>query len=230
VLTLPKQAIYLRKLPATPGVSRSSRAPPRSTRLRRHRPRRAVTLSCGNSALREAVRDGLLTQPGRRGHIRVSRRIAACYLRLKVMWGGPLMYRGQYLNTYTGGPDQSLRRVVARADSRVQRLLMELDTGERREMLPVGSDLAVGLTFFAALLPWAICPVSLDGLGGESWVLSAERVLPSGLNATEYTKSLSVVSGLPICLWVATFHKRTVPSALPLARVLPSGLNPTEKT
>lgn len=89
--------------------------------------------------------------------------------------GGPPLYRGQYLNTYTGGHDQGLQRVVVRADSRVQRLLMELDTGERHELLPVGSDPVVGLTFFAALLPWAICPVSLEGLDGEGRVLSAER-------------------------------------------------------
>jgi hypothetical protein len=87
--------------------------------------------------------------------------------------GGPPLYPGQYLNAYTGGHDQGLRRVVVRSDSRVRRLLMELDTGERRQLSPVATDPAVGLTFFVALLPWAVCPVTLEGLDAEGRVLSA---------------------------------------------------------
>ena len=90
--------------------------------------------------------------------------------------GGPPLYPGQYLNTYTGGHDEGLRRVVVRSDSRVQRLLMDLDTGERRELLPVGTDPAAGLTFFTALLPWAVCPVSLEGLDRGGRVLYGERL------------------------------------------------------
>jgi len=87
--------------------------------------------------------------------------------------GGPPLYPGEYLNTYTGGHDQGLRRVVVRSDSRVRRLIMELDTGERRELLPVANDPAAGLAFFVALLPWAVSPVLLEGLDGEGQVLSA---------------------------------------------------------
>ena len=63
--------------------------------------------------------------------------------------------------------------MVVRSDSRVHRLLMELDTGEKRELLPVATDPAAGLMFFVALLPWAVWPVTLEGLDGEGRVLSA---------------------------------------------------------
>src|SRR6266699_354565 len=57
------------------------------------------------------------------------------------------------------------------------------------------------------------------------------RVLPSGLNATEYTAIAPTVSDAPpTCSLVATFHSRAVPSAPPVARVVPSGLNATEYT
>jgi hypothetical protein len=95
--------------------------------------------------------------------------------------GGPPVYPGQYLNTYTGGHDKGLRRVIVRADSRVHRLLMELDTGEQRELSPVATDPAVGLTFFVALLSWEVCPMSLEALDGEGNVLSAftPRTIPA---------------------------------------------------
>jgi hypothetical protein len=95
--------------------------------------------------------------------------------------GGPPLYPGQYLNTYTGGHDQGLRRVVVRSDPRVHRLLMELDTGEQRELSPVATEPAVGLRFFVALLPWAVYPVRLDGLDAEGNVVSAftPRIIPS---------------------------------------------------
>jgi hypothetical protein len=85
--------------------------------------------------------------------------------------GGPPLYPGQYLNTYTGGQDQGLRRVLVRSDPRIRRLRMELDNGEQRELSPVATDPAVGLAFFVALLPWAVCPVRLEGLDSEGNVL-----------------------------------------------------------
>jgi hypothetical protein len=87
--------------------------------------------------------------------------------------GGPPLNPGQYLNTYTGGSDRGLRRVIVRSDSHVRRLRMELDTGERRELPPVATDPAADLTFFVALLPWAVCPVKLEALDTEGRVLSA---------------------------------------------------------
>jgi hypothetical protein len=87
--------------------------------------------------------------------------------------GGPSLDPGQYLNMYTGGDDQGLRRVIVRADSRVRRLVMELDTGERSVLAPVATDSVAGLAFFVALLPWAVCPVRLEALDNKGNVLSA---------------------------------------------------------
>jgi hypothetical protein len=94
--------------------------------------------------------------------------------------GGPPLDPGQYLNMYTGGDDQGLRRVIVRADSRVHRLVMELDTGERRVLAPVATDPAAGLAFFVALLSWAVCPVRLEALDNDGHVLSAPtlRTIP----------------------------------------------------
>lgn len=89
--------------------------------------------------------------------------------------GGPLLHCGQYLNIYTGGSAEGLRRVIVRAHSQVQRLRMELDTGERRELPPVATDSTVELTFFVALLPWAVSPVTLEGLDGDGRVLASFR-------------------------------------------------------
>lgn len=89
--------------------------------------------------------------------------------------GGPPLYPGQHLNTYTGGNDRGLRRVIVRADPTVQRLLMELDTGEHQELEPVGADQQFGVVFFAALLPWASCPVSLKGLDDQGHALTEDR-------------------------------------------------------
>ena len=95
--------------------------------------------------------------------------------------GGPPLYPGEYLNTYTGGSDQGLRRVIVRCDSQIRRLRMELDTGERRELPPVATDPTADLTFFVALLPWATWPVTLEALDSEGHVLStsAPRNVPA---------------------------------------------------
>jgi hypothetical protein len=90
--------------------------------------------------------------------------------------GGPPLQPGQYLNTYTGGSDQGLRRVIVRCDSQVHRLRMELDPAEWRELAPVATDPTTGLTFFIALLPWAVCPLTLEALDREGHVLSASAL------------------------------------------------------
>jgi hypothetical protein len=87
--------------------------------------------------------------------------------------GGPPLDHGRYLNMYTGGSDQGLQRVIVRSDSRIRRLRMELDTGERRMLPPVATDPAAGLAFFVALLPWSVRPVALDALDGDGQVVSS---------------------------------------------------------
>ncbi len=90
--------------------------------------------------------------------------------------GGPLLHSGQYLNIYTGGSDEGLRRLIVRSDSQVQRLRVELDTGERLELRPVATDSTTELTFFVALLPWAVCPLTVEGLDHDGHVLAASRL------------------------------------------------------
>jgi uncharacterized membrane protein len=85
--------------------------------------------------------------------------------------GGPPLYPGRSLNAYTGGDDQGLRRILVRADPHVRSLRMELASGEVRELQPVGSDPACGLTFFAALLPSTVSVTSLTGLDADGQTL-----------------------------------------------------------
>jgi hypothetical protein len=79
--------------------------------------------------------------------------------------GGPPLYPGSLLSTYTGAADQGLQRLLVRAGHSIQRLHLELSTGESRDLLPVGTDDAVGLTFFATLLPRTVTVTQLSGLG-----------------------------------------------------------------
>jgi hypothetical protein len=79
--------------------------------------------------------------------------------------GGPPLYPGFLLNTYTGSADQGLQRLLVRTGRGIQRLRLELSTGESRDLLPAGADDTVGLTFFAALLPRSVTVTQLTGLG-----------------------------------------------------------------
>ena len=85
--------------------------------------------------------------------------------------GGPPLYGGQILNTYTGGDDRGLRRVLARTSPKVRWLRLELASGEVRELAPVGADPAQGLNFFAALLPWTVSLAALTALDADRHVL-----------------------------------------------------------
>jgi hypothetical protein len=67
--------------------------------------------------------------------------------------GGPLLYPGSLLNTYTGGDDRGLLRLIVRADPRVAQLRLTLATGEHLELTAVATDPDLGVSFFAALLP-----------------------------------------------------------------------------
>jgi hypothetical protein len=79
--------------------------------------------------------------------------------------GGPPLDPGSLLNTYTGMADQGLQRLLVRASPSIAGLHLELSSGESRDLLPAGTDDAVGLTFFAALLPRTVTIAQLSGLG-----------------------------------------------------------------
>jgi hypothetical protein len=73
------------------------------------------------------------------------------------------------MNTYTGGADGGLRRVVVRADPRVAWVRVQLASGERIKLPPLATRPDVGVSFFAALLPQTAGLVSVTALdtGGE---------------------------------------------------------------
>jgi hypothetical protein len=90
--------------------------------------------------------------------------------------GGPPLYPGSQLSTYTGMADRGLQRLLVRAGRSIERLRLELSTGEDRDLRPAGTDDAVGLTFFATLLPRNVTVTQLTGLGPGGQVV--EEVLP----------------------------------------------------
>jgi hypothetical protein len=67
--------------------------------------------------------------------------------------GGSALYAGQLLNVYTGWADDGPLRLIVRADPRVWRLRVQLARGRSRELRAAADDRAVGVMFFAALLP-----------------------------------------------------------------------------
>lgn len=71
--------------------------------------------------------------------------------------GGPPL-KCEHIDVYTGRHDQGLRRVIVRSNAQVRKVLAELDTGEQIEVPSAGKDPAMGLTFYAALLPRSGCP------------------------------------------------------------------------
>jgi hypothetical protein len=56
--------------------------------------------------------------------------------------------------------------------------------------------------------------------------VAVARISPSRLNATPVTVLLPVLSGAPICWWLAMSHSRAVPSSLAVAKIFPCGLRP----
>jgi hypothetical protein len=85
--------------------------------------------------------------------------------------GGPPLY-DSHINVYTGRHDQGLRRVVVRSDAQVRKVLAELDTGEQIEVPSVGNDPAMGLTFYATLLPRSARPTLVKAFDGEGRVIA----------------------------------------------------------
>jgi hypothetical protein len=85
--------------------------------------------------------------------------------------GGPPLYAGHNLNSYVGGDDRGLRRILARTSPKVRWLRLELAAGEVRELPPVGADAAHGLNFFATLLPWTVSLIAVTALDADRRVL-----------------------------------------------------------
>ena len=85
--------------------------------------------------------------------------------------GGPPLYPGRLFNTYTGGSDRGLRRVVVRADPRVARVRVQLASGEGLELPLLATRPDVGLAFFAALLPPDVGLVSVTAVDANGEVL-----------------------------------------------------------
>jgi hypothetical protein len=88
--------------------------------------------------------------------------------------GGHALYAGSLMNTYTGGSDAGLRRVLVRADPRVARVRLRLGGGEPLDLLPVAARPDLGLVFFAALLPPATVLVSVTAIGGDGQPLQPQ--------------------------------------------------------
>jgi len=85
--------------------------------------------------------------------------------------GGPLLYAGSLMNTYTGGSDRGLRRVVVRADPSVATVRVELASGEVLDLLPLAYRAEPGVLFFAALFPRTEGLVSVTAIGADGHVL-----------------------------------------------------------
>jgi hypothetical protein len=88
--------------------------------------------------------------------------------------GGPLLYPGSLMNTYTGGSDQGLRRIVVRADPCVAQVRVKLANGEPLDLPPLATRPDVGMSFFATLLPQTAELVSVTAIGAEGQVLQPQ--------------------------------------------------------
>jgi hypothetical protein len=88
--------------------------------------------------------------------------------------GGPPLYPGSLLNTYTGGSERGLRRVVVRADPRVAQVRVHLASGEPLELPPLATRPDAGVSLFAALLPQAAELVSVTAIGAHGQELEPQ--------------------------------------------------------
>ena len=88
--------------------------------------------------------------------------------------GGPPLYPGTLMNTYTGGTERGLRRVVIRADPRVARVRVRLATGEGLELAQLATQSEMGIAFFAALLPRTAELVSVTAIGADGQTLEPQ--------------------------------------------------------
>jgi hypothetical protein len=90
--------------------------------------------------------------------------------------GGPPLYPGSLMNTYAGGSDRGLRRVVVRTDPRVARVRVKLASGQQLDLPLLASRPDVGLSFFATLLPRTEGLVSVTAIGADGQVLEPQEL------------------------------------------------------
>lgn len=88
--------------------------------------------------------------------------------------GGPPLLPGRLMNTYTGGSERGLRRVVARTDPRVAQVRVQLADGEPLALAPVAAWPDGIVIFFAALLPRTAGLVSVSAIGAGGRVLEQQ--------------------------------------------------------
>ncbi len=85
--------------------------------------------------------------------------------------GGPSLYPGSLMNTYTGASDRGMRRVLVRADPLVARVRVLLGSGEHLDLRPVAARPDLGLVFFATLLPPTAALISVEAINDNGQVL-----------------------------------------------------------
>ena len=88
--------------------------------------------------------------------------------------GGKLLSKDSLMNTYTGGSDRGLRRVVVRADRRVATVRVKVASGELLDLPPVATRYDLGVSFFATLLPPTEGLVSVTGVDADGQVLEPQ--------------------------------------------------------
>jgi hypothetical protein len=88
--------------------------------------------------------------------------------------GGPPLYPGSVINSYTGGSDRGMRRVLVRADPRVARVRVQLGSGEELVLPPVAARPDLGLVFFATLLPPSAVLVSVVATDANGQALESQ--------------------------------------------------------
>jgi hypothetical protein len=85
--------------------------------------------------------------------------------------GGSPLYPGSLMNTYTGGSERGMRRVLVRADPHVARVRVNLGSGEQLDLPQVAARPDLGLVFFATLLPPSALLVSVVAIDENGQVL-----------------------------------------------------------
>jgi hypothetical protein len=95
--------------------------------------------------------------------------------------GGPPLYPGSLMNTYTGGSERGLRHVVVRADPRVAQVRVQLASGEQLELPPLATQADPGLSFFATLLPQTAALVSVTPIDADGQVLEPQDLSRHGV-------------------------------------------------
>ena len=88
--------------------------------------------------------------------------------------GGPPLYPGSLMNTYTGGSERGTRRVLVRADPHVARVRVHLGSGEKLDLPPVAARPDLALVFFATVLPPSAALVSVVAIDEDGQALEPQ--------------------------------------------------------